>query len=194
MGASQVMLLLGSSLPSIAAFTLRGVAPALALRPVRPAAPQMLLGEELATFTYGELPTYLLAAEQIRKSLKSEGDELLDEFVSLFPIIFVVTLFGAFAFQYVKKQVTELELDVSLPELPDDSGLLLLYAFWASPALIIGSVFAKDAGVPVPSPEAVLSPVTGTISLGAGLLAKTSMDAWNLVAPVIGLGDAALKY
>ena len=69
-------------------------------------------------------------------------------------------------------------------------GAWLIVANW----LIIAAVFAKEAGAPIPSPEAVLSPVTFVINTGAGLLAKTSMDGWNLIAPVIGLGDAALRY
>merc|ERR1719486_1438960 len=97
------------------------------------------------------------AGPPVRMGLKSPGDELLDEFVSLFPIIFVGTLFGAFAFQWARKQIEELELDITLPD-PENGGQILLYGFWASPPLIIAAVFAKEAGAPIPSPEAVLSP------------------------------------
>lgn len=83
---------------------------------------------------------------------------------------------------------------MSLPELPENSGQLFLYALWLAPIAAVGAVFANDAGVPIPSPEYVLSPVTFVLNSGMGLLAKTSMDVWNTVAPVIGLGQAALKY
>ena len=178
---------------SVSAFTAvhTGIRSAAAVRPKLNA--QMALEPELQSIA--DLPTSLLAAAgpPVRMGLKSPGDELLDEFVSLFPIIFVGTLFGAFAFQYAKKLLEDLELDITLPD-PENGGQILLYGFWASPALIIAAVFAKEAGAPIPSPEAVLSPVTFVINTGAGLLAKTSMDGWNLIAPVIGLGDAALRY
>ena len=191
------MLLACMTMPSVVAFTLHGGVPARAMRPaLQAAAPQMLLPVEAANSVLVNAPSTLLAAEAVRKGLKSEGDELLDEFLSSFPLIFVGVLVAAFGVQYVKKQIADLELDITLPELPEgyNSGLLLIYGFFFSSAIVLGAVFAKEAGLPVPSVEAALSPVTGGISVGAGLLAKTSMDAWNLVAPVIGLGDAALKY
>merc|ERR1711924_472185 len=75
-----------------------------------------------------------------------------DEFLSSFPLIFTGVLFAAFGFQYVKKQITELELDITLPE-PTNGGLYLIYGFFFSPALVLGAVFAKEAGAPIPSVE-----------------------------------------
>ena len=104
----------------------------------------------------------------------------------------------AFGYQYLKGLLpgllAERDVDFEFPELPQGSGLLLLYGFWLSPIVAIAAVFAKSAGAPVPSPEAILAPVTSVINFGAGFTAKTSMDVWNTVAPVIGLGQAILKY
>tara|TARA_B110001452_G_scaffold244612_1_gene228730 strand:- start:806 stop:1396 length:591 start_codon:yes stop_codon:yes gene_type:complete len=195
--SSVRMLLACITMPSALGFSLHGGAAARAMRPaMQAAAPQMLLPVEAANSALVNAPTILLAAEKVRLGLKSEGDELLDEFISSFPLIFTSVLLAAFAVQYAKKVIAELELDITLPELPEgySSGQLLIYSFFASPALVLAAVFAKEAGAPIPSVAGTLSPVTGGISVGAGLLAKTSMDVWNLVAPVIGLGDAALKY
>ena len=198
MAASSLRLMLACvTMPSALAFTLHGNVAARAMRPaMQAAAPQMLLPVEAANSILLNAPTTLLAAEKVRLGLKSEGDELLDEFIVAFPLLFVGVLLAAFGVQYAKKVIAELELDISLPQLPEgqNSGLLLIYGFFASPALVLALVFAKEAGAPIPSPEATLSPITGGISVGAGQLAKVSMDVWNLVAPVIGLGDAALKY
>jgi hypothetical protein len=128
------------------------------------------------------------------------------QFSSVFPVIFTGALFLGFAYQYAKKNLPDLQAylaervevpaplaNFEVPE-PQGGGILLLYAFWGSPIVAIAAVFAKDAGAPVPSPEALLAPVTFVLNKGMGFTAKTSMDVWNTVAPVIGLGQAILKY
>lgn len=153
-------------------------------------APQMAVGDFSAitdsAISQVELPAALLA--------KSNADILLDEFASVFPIVFMGALLAGFAFQYVKNTIQREELDIALPELPENAGTLFLYALWLAPIACIGAVFANDAGVPIPSPEKVLAPVTYVLNTGMGVTAKTSMDVWNTVAPVIGLGQAALRY
>ena len=161
-------------------------------RPTMQPAPQMVVGEfstvSMSTIYAVEqnLPAVLLA--------KSGADELLDEFASVFPIVFVGALLVGFGYQYVKNTIKREELSITLPELPDNAGTLFLYALWLAPIGAIGLVFANDAGLPVPSPEKLLSPVTYVLNTGMGLLAKTSMDVWNTAAPVIGLGQAKLNY
>jgi len=116
------------------------------------------------------------------------------QFASVFPIVFVGALLVGLGYQYVKNTIRREELDINFPELPEGSGTIFLYGLWLAPIGAIGLVFAADAGLPVPSPEAILSPVTFVLNTGMGVVAKTSMDVWNTVAPVIGLGQAKLNY
>ena len=161
-------------------------------RPAMQPAPKMVLGE----FSTVSMSTIYAVEQNLPATLlaKSGADELLDEFASVFPIVFMGALLTGFAYQYAKNTIEREELSVSLPELPEDAGTLFLYALWLSPIGCIGLVFANDARLPVPSPEKLLSPVTYVLNTGMGLLAKTSMDVWNTAAPVIGLGQAKLNY
>merc|ERR1719327_1747036 len=122
----------------------------------------------------------LPATTNLLAGLKSPADELLDVL--------------AFGFQYVKETIKREELNIPLPELPENAGTLFVYSLLLLPIAGIFLVFANDAGLPVPSPDKVLSPVTYVLNTGMGITAKTSMDVWNTIAPVIGLGQAKLNY
>ena len=65
-------------------------------RPALAAAPavSMNLGVAAANLM-DKLPTTILAAEEIRKSIKSEEDELLDTFFENFPFLFTALAFAA---------------------------------------------------------------------------------------------------
>ena len=136
----------------------------------------------------------LPATTNMLAGLKSPADELLDELARAFPIVFSGTVVLAFGFQYVKETIKREELNIPLPELPENAGTLFVYSLLLLPIAGIFLVFANDAGLPVPSPDKVLSPVTYVLNTGMGITAKTSMDVWNTIAPVIGLGQAKLNY
>merc|ERR1712106_451948 len=98
----------------------------LRVRSVRPMqiAPRMVVGEEFSaaiseTINSVDLPAVLLA--------KSKADELLDEFASVFPIVFVGALLVGLGYQYVKNTIRREELDINFPELPEGSGTIFLY-------------------------------------------------------------------
>tara|TARA_B100000780_G_scaffold270955_1_gene231337 strand:- start:355 stop:981 length:627 start_codon:yes stop_codon:yes gene_type:complete len=94
-------------------------------RPTMQPAPRMVVGEfstvSMSTIYAVEqnLPAVLLA--------KSGADELLDEFASVFPIVFVGALLVGFGYQYVKNTIAREELSITLPELPEDAGTLKNY-------------------------------------------------------------------
>ena len=106
MAASSLRLMLACvTIPSALAFnTLHSNVAARAVRPaMQAAAPQMLLPVEAANSILLNAPTTLLAAEKVRLGLKSEGDELLDEFIIVdFPLIFVGVLLAAFGMHCVQ--------------------------------------------------------------------------------------------
>ena len=88
---SALYVLLLSLLGSASAFA-PGAAPlrAPAARSLT-AQPRMIIGIEqqlaIADKVGMDLPTMMLAAETVRKSIKSEADEFLDEAMSAFPLI-----------------------------------------------------------------------------------------------------------
>jgi len=165
-------------------------------RPAMQSAPRMVVGE-FSTFSMlstDAVQQNLPATTNLLAGLKSPADELLDELSRAFPIVFMGTVFLAFGFQYVKETIKREELSITLPELPENAGTLFVYSLLLLPVVGIFLVFANDAGVPVPSPDKVLSPITYVLNTGMGITAKTSMDVWNTIAPVIGLGQAKLNY
>lgn len=167
------MLTLLSGLAAASAFS--PGANAIGLRPqlVSKAAPQMMvppLGPEpIAQAINGIPPSTFLLAEELRKGLKSEGDEVLEEIFAAFPLIFGGAVFGAFVVQYIRS-IEPLE-DVDI--LNDDSFLYV--------------------GIAAVSVAVVLAGQTGALGVAGGLVAKVSLDAWNLFAGVV-LPGALLKY
>jgi len=109
------------------------------------------------------MPT-LMIAEEIRKTLKSEGDEVLEEIFINFPTAFAGFVITGFALQYAKELA-----DIELP-LP------------AQGAAVVGGGAAF-----------VFLGKVGGLGGAAGILAKVSFDAWNLFAGLV-LPGALLKY
>ena len=121
-------------------------------RPTMQPAPRMVVGEfstvSMSTIYAVEqnLPAVLLA--------KSGADELLDEFASVFPIVFVGALLVGFGYQYVKNTIAREELSITLPELPEDAGTLKNYE--PSPF----TIYLHPHPHPHPHPSPSPSPLT----------------------------------
>ena len=189
------MMLMLSMFPS--AFSpAAGVTRIQGARPAMQPAPRMVIDDfsTVSMSTIDAVQQNLPATTDMLAGLKSPADELLDELARAFPIVFSGTVVLAFGFQYVKETIKREELNIPLPELPENAGTLFVYSLLLLPIAGIFLVFANDAGLPVPSPDKVLSPVTYVLNTGMGITAKTSMDVWNTIAPVIGLGQAKLNY
>ena len=119
-------------------------------RPTMQPAPRMVVGEfstvSMSTIYAVEqnLPAVLLA--------KSGADELLDEFASVFPIVFVGALLVGFGYQYVKNTIAREELSITLPELPEDAGTLKNYEPSPSPFPLYLHPHPHPHPSPSPSP------------------------------------------
>jgi len=117
------------------------------------------------------LPSSMNIAETVRKSIKSEGDELLEELFVFFPVVIAGGALTAFALEYIKN----FEGKELLPE-----------------ALTENQFFALIA-VSVGAGGFVVLTKTGVLSFLAGALAKGLLDGWNLFAN-LALKGALLKY
>ena len=115
-----------------------------------------------------------VAAAALRKSLKSEGDEILDELLVFFPVFMGGGSITAFVVEYIKR-LAAAGAPEFLPEGLTDN------QFFALAAVVLGSGFF------------VVLTKTGILATATGLLAKTSLDIWNLFAGVV-LKGAILKY
>ena len=116
--------------------------------------------------------TALLAAEEIRKSLKSPGDEILDDVFSNFPTAFTGAVLAFFVVEYAKRlqgRVNIAALDVIFKD---------YFVFIAIPTFTLLFVVAANLGV---------------LSGASGLLAKGLLDGWNVFATA-ALPGAILKY
>lgn len=114
------------------------------------------------------LPSMVNLAEELRKTLKSEGDEFLEEIFGLFPIIVGGGALAAFGVEYVKN------LKVLDAELTDNQVVQL--------AVVSGGAVAF-----------VVLTKTGILGTVTGLSAKLLLDGWNVIANLV-LKGAILKY
>jgi hypothetical protein len=105
-------------------------------------------------------PTVLLA--------KSQGDELLEQVFSSFPLAFVGLVFG-----YAALETAKGVLEVEFPE--GSEGLVLAAACFGGAAFF------------------VLLGNSGLLGGVAGVGAKALLDGWNVIAGVV-LKGAILKY
>jgi len=125
-----------------------------------------------------DVPSILLA--------KTEADELLDDIISSVPIAVTGGLLALFASEYAKnlKPLSTPLPDFipELPELPELPSVPEEYSGLASTALI-----------PVGAVAFLLAAKVGLLGGFAGLLAKSSLDAWNVFASIV-LKGAYLKY
>ena len=111
-----------------------------------------------------------MATQLIAK--KNDTDELLEEILLAFPTLFSGLVVGAFVLQYIKKS----DLTSSVGELLDDFPVPI--ELFAVPVFAVLFAAAGKFGL------------LGAIS---GIVAKTSLDGWNVFANV-ALKGAILKY
>jgi len=125
--------------------------------------------EPISQAINGIPPSTFLLAEELRKSFKSEGDELLEEIFAAFPLVFGGAVFGAFVVQYIRSIEPLEEVDLLFED----------YFFFVGIATVTLAV--------------VLAGQTGALGAASGIVAKVALDAWNLFAGVV-LPGALLKY
>ena len=116
--------------------------------------------------------TALLAAEELRKTLKSPGDELIDEIFINFPTALTGAVLAFFVVEYAKKLQGRMNisaLDVIFKD---------YFVFIAVPAFTALFVVAANLGV---------------LNGASGILAKGLLDGWNVFATA-ALPGAILKY
>ena len=99
---------------------------------------------------------------------KSEADELLEEFFINFPTLFTGICLAFFVVQYIQSS----QLNSLVPDLP------FPFEFFVIPSFVIVFVLAGKFGV------------LGSIS---AVVAKASLDAWDVFAAAV-LPGAILKY
>lgn len=116
--------------------------------------------------------TSILLAEEIRKSLKSPGDEIIDTIFINFPTAFAGLVLGFFVVEYAKK--TQERLDVAALNIVLED----YFVFVAVPAVCLAFVVAANVGI---------------LGGASGILAKGLLDGWNVFANV-ALPGALLKY
>lgn len=88
-------------------------------------------------------------------------------------------------FTYTRAELGQSKKLLAVPELDFDELTGNPVILVAAAFFIIEVVLAKLAGV---------NSLPGLLGFGAGQVAKGTFDAWNAVAPAIGLGGAILKY
>ena len=116
--------------------------------------------------------TSILLAEEIRKSLKSPGDEIIDTIFLNFPTAFAGLVLGYFVVEYAKK--TQERLDVAALNIVLED----YFVFVAVPAFCLAFVVAANVGI---------------LGGASGIFAKALLDGWNVFANV-ALPGALLKY
>lgn len=116
--------------------------------------------------------TSILLAEEIRKSLKSPGDEVIDTIFFNFPTAFAGLVLGYFLVEYAKK--TQERLDTAALNIVLED----YFTFIAVPGFCLLFVLAANFGV---------------LGGASGLFAKALLDGWNVFANLL-LPGAILKY
>ena len=126
--------------------------------------PQMMLPPTVANGMLSVDISSIMLAEEIRKTIKSEGDEILEEIFINFPTFFSGGVFAIFALNYFREV---LEVDLPTP---------------------VAAAGVFGGGVTM----VVLSQL-GVLNFLSGFVAKVALDGWNLFANV-ALPGALLKY